>query len=873
MAMKSKPFYEFGAFRLDPEEASLRRDGRPVPLKPKVFETLLVLVENRGRLLDKETLMRRLWQDTYVEEANLAVNVSQLRKALGQAEGGTQFIETVPRRGYRFVADVQEVWPEEAAIVINEYTSARITIEEAEGTGGPVKEVRRQARPPARVRPAVIAAALALILAAAGLWLYWQAYNLRQAREAVARVEEMVREERYFDAYNLAISAKPHLSDDPALARLLPMITDELSVVTEPAGAQVYLKRVNQGEPGRAQPRQLAGTTPVTGLKVARGDYILEVEKEGYAPVRRIVSSALGRVERSILGPAELRREVRMVETGSGALTILFDADAPIQIQAKLVAAAEAPERMVLVPGGDYRLVSYGKLTAATVRLDDYFIDRFEVTNAEYREFIAAGGYWRREFWKQPFRKDGRELSWEETMRQFKDRTGLDGPRSWSNQDFPEGKGQHPVTDVTWYEAAAYAEFRGKQLPTVFQWEKAARDGAYTHTHGFLMPWGLKRANERLSDRANFLGSGTVPVDSLESGMSPYGCYHMAGNVAEWCRNPQPSGFTTAGGSWQGPFYIFANFGTHDPFYSAGGTGFRCVITSPRAAGDQGAMTLEPGEEVPAYRPTSAAEAQSMLRHYQYDRTSLDSQVVEVEEKEAWRREKISYAGAGGERAFAYLYLPKNTRLPVPAIHYVPTDSAYYGLTVPEEVEAHAAPYIKAGRALFAVVLKGYKERPWPANHRAPKRDSVAYREMVVNWAVDHRRGLDYLATRTEVDSGKIAGFAVSVNNRKLALIAAEPRYAAVILLGAGLLRSWAGMIAEADGANFAPHIDAPKLMIHGRYDEAIPYKTEGEPLYRLLREPKRMILFDQGHVPSLELTVPAINTWLDETLGPVRRE
>ena len=871
MAMKSKPFYEFGAFRLDPEEASLLRDGKPVPLKPKVFETLLVLVENHGRLLDKETLMRQLWQDTYVEEANLAVNVSQLRKALGQAEGGPQFIETVPRRGYRFVADVQEVWPEEAAIVINEYTSARITIEEEESKGGAAEVVRRQGRSPVRFRPAFLVAVVALVLAAAGLWLYWQAYNLRRAREAIAQVDGLVREERYFDAYDLAIRTKPYLPDDPALARLLPMITDELSVVTEPEGAQVYLKRVSHGESNWT--RQLAGTTPISGLKVARGDYILEIEKEGYAPIRRIVSSALGRMERSILGPAELRREVRLVEAASGEPTILFDADAPLQVRVKLVAAAEAPERMVFVPGGDYRLVSYGKLTAATVRLDDYFIDRFEVTNAEYKEFIAAGGYRRREFWTQPFRKDGRELSWEEAMRQFKDRTGLDGPRRWSNQNFPEGKGQHPVTDVTWYEAAAYAEFRGKQLPTVFQWEKAARDAAYTHTHYFVMPWGLNRANERLRDRANFLADGTVPVDSMESGMSPYGCYHMAGNVAEWCRNPQPSGFTTAGGSWQDPFYIFANFGTHDPFYSADNTGFRCVITSPRAAGNQGDMALAPSEEVPSYRPTSGAEAQAMLRHYQYDRTPLEAQVVEVEEKEAWRREKIFYAGAGGERAFAYLYLPKNTPPPLQVIHYVPTDAAYYGLTVPEEVEAHAAPYIKAGRALFAVVLKGYKERPWPANHQAPKRDSVAYREVVVNWAIDHRRGLDYLATRAEVDSGKIACFGVSVNNRKLALIAAESRYAAVILMGAGLLRSWAGMIAEANGVNFAPHIAAPKLMIHGRYDEAIPYRTEGEPLYRLLREPKRLLLFDQGHVPALELSVPALNSWLDETLGPVRRE
>jgi pimeloyl-ACP methyl ester carboxylesterase len=284
-------------------------------------------------------------------------------------------------------------------------------------------------------------------------------------------------------------------------------------------------------------------------------------------------------------------------------------------------------------------------------------------------------------------------------------------------------------------------------------------------------------------------------------------------------------------------------------------------------------MPLNPAEEVPTYTPTTEAQFQAMLRHYQYDQTPLDARIEEVEETEAWHREKITYAGAGGERAFAWLYLPRNTQGPVQVIHYVPTDSAFYGLTVPEEVEAHAAPYIKAGRAVFAVVLRGYRERPRPPDSPSPKRDSVKYREQVIDWATDHRRGLDYLATRSEIDSGRIACFGVSVNTRKLTLIAVETRYRSIILMGAGLMKAWANMIAEANGANFAPHIRAPKLMIQGRYDEAIPFRTEAEPLYKLLGEPKELVLLDQGHVPALDVSAPIINGWLDKTLGPVRRE
>jgi serine/threonine-protein kinase len=101
--------YEFGPFRLDPAERLLLRGGQPVALTPKAFDLLVHLVERPGRLVEKQALMAALWPDAVVEEANLAYNVSALRKALGDGQEGEQFIQTVPTRGYRFVAPVREV--------------------------------------------------------------------------------------------------------------------------------------------------------------------------------------------------------------------------------------------------------------------------------------------------------------------------------------------------------------------------------------------------------------------------------------------------------------------------------------------------------------------------------------------------------------------------------------------------------------------------------------------------------------------------------------------------------------------------------------------------------------------------------------------
>jgi DNA-binding winged helix-turn-helix (wHTH) protein/TolB-like protein/Tfp pilus assembly protein PilF len=99
--------YEFGRFRLNSAERVLLRDGEPVALTPKVFDILVVLVENGGRVVEKDDLMKRVWPNTFVEEGNLTQNVSLLRKALGETPNGVQFVETVPRRGYRFVGAVQ----------------------------------------------------------------------------------------------------------------------------------------------------------------------------------------------------------------------------------------------------------------------------------------------------------------------------------------------------------------------------------------------------------------------------------------------------------------------------------------------------------------------------------------------------------------------------------------------------------------------------------------------------------------------------------------------------------------------------------------------------------------------------------------------
>ena len=126
MSSRVKQLYEFGPFRLDPAEHTLLREGQPIPLRPKVFDILLVLVENHGHLVEKEVLMSSVWTEQFVEEGNINKNISMLRRALCEGGNGQQFIETVPKRGYRFIAEVRKVYAEDTTELVPQTQTAAV---------------------------------------------------------------------------------------------------------------------------------------------------------------------------------------------------------------------------------------------------------------------------------------------------------------------------------------------------------------------------------------------------------------------------------------------------------------------------------------------------------------------------------------------------------------------------------------------------------------------------------------------------------------------------------------------------------------------------------------------------------------------------
>jgi len=177
MGEQSKRFYEFGRFRIDMAQRLLHRDREIVPLTPKVFDMLLALVENSGQVVSKDSMMKRVWPDSFVEEGNLTQNISLLRKALGEGQNGDQYIETVARRGYRFIAPVRELYNDDvdanADAIANNSTALPARASETtvrsdvrKVTPGPFE----QATVAVNRRPRIVLASLfVVLLAAAGI--------------------------------------------------------------------------------------------------------------------------------------------------------------------------------------------------------------------------------------------------------------------------------------------------------------------------------------------------------------------------------------------------------------------------------------------------------------------------------------------------------------------------------------------------------------------------------------------------------------------------------------------------------------------------------------------------------------------------------
>jgi tRNA A-37 threonylcarbamoyl transferase component Bud32 len=682
----------------------------------------------------------------------------------------------------------------------------------------------------------VALATIGVALLGLGGWLGWRAMQRADARASLPEIVGLLEAGRYVDAYDRAVAVERWIPGDSILAALMDRASDLYRIESDPAGARATVERFDPESPQGTTPTFL-GTTPLERVRLPRADHRLVLTLENHHPVETILST-------------ELLRE----------FTPMGVSVAPLEFP--LSPSSEVPDGMVPVPGGDYLLSSPDAPTTLSASLEPFAIDRTEVPNEAYRAFLTDGGYEEERWWP------GVPV---ELRRTLVDRTGLPGPRGWSRGEFPDGADRRPVAEVTWWEAQAYCLWAGGRLPTVFEWEKTARAGIRAR-EGVAMPWGIQSTTAGGSSRANFNSDGPVAVDAFPFGVSLFGAYGMAGNVSEWTLNRYGDGHAVTGGSWQGPSYLYTEYASEPPGFTSPGLGFRCARSE--GSGDQGGWPIDLDVQAPEYDPVDRATFQGLLDFYRYDPVPPRPRVSEVVETDGWTRERIWIDGAEGDSVLLYFWAPRAAEPPYQTMVFVPGSSVFITETLPNDVEWTIGPAIQAGRAAVAVVMQGMLERslPWEAIDPAPP--SVGFRDLMVRHATELRLAIDYAASREDVDEERLAYVATSWGaGSRLPFAVVDDRYRAVVLIGAGIDERIKPTLPEADNVNFAPYIDVPTLMINGSNDEEHPWLSRAEPLWELLSEPKELVLAEgAGHMPPAEVRIPAINRFLDRTLGPVSR-
>jgi eukaryotic-like serine/threonine-protein kinase len=661
-------------------------------------------------------------------------------------------------------------------------------------------------------RLAIPAAAILLLLGFLGARLYQHSSRVRWVREqAIPEISRSLDSGDLRAAFRLMRRAEAVLPNDSTLRQIHDNSSLPTSFSTNPPGAEVWATGY---APDDNEWLRL-GTTPFTTKELLWGDYRFRIVKPGF---------------QIILGAGEVH----------GGTTLEFDLDAEGAI----------PPEMVRVPGGT---VSIPGLDDA--KLSAFLIDRNEITNRQFKEFIDRGGYQKREYWKQDFVKNGRKLSWEEAMQLFRDSTGRPGPSTWELGEYPQGHDEYPVNGVSWYEAAAYAEFAGKQLPTIYHWEQAASPGFFSD----------------ITQLSNFSGAGPARVGSYK-GIGAFGTFDMAGNVKEWCWNEIGGQRYIRGGAWNEPEYMFSGLDARLPWDRSPQNGFRCVRYDVRKESRLQAPVTTTIRDFSKEKPVPDEVFRLYRSLYAYDPTNLDSRVEGIDEENSyWKREKLSFATAyGNERVAGYLYLPKHATPPYQTIIYAhPGMSTRLPSLQPAE-ERFFDFLVKSGRAFLVPVLKGQYQRRYVTPPAGPN----AWRDRLILESKDFRRSIDYLVSRPDVDRSRIGVYGLSRGACLLPVLAVgEQRLKAAVLVSVGL--GFDRDLPETDPFNFLPRFQVPTLAVNGRSDFFFPLETSLRPWFRVLGAPekdKRQVFWDGGHGEgdSKKVIREALD-WFDRYLGPMK--
>ncbi len=697
---------------------------------------------------------------------------------------------------------------------------------------------------------------IALAVLLGGAFVSYEVWRSRQAHDAersaaIEKVEALVHEDRYGEAFTLARQwvMEDARKEDAALQALWDQIVTPGTPLVADSGVTVSFKAYDDGNGAWIT----AGVSPIeTPLDLPRDIVRLRLEKRGYRTAELVVANP---------GPSIRTAEVVpfMLVPGVAPLPLVLAEDGKLDDDMVFVPATDMP---VFFGGwtpslqGDHRF-----------EVPAFSISRFEVTNAEFKEFVDAGGYTDPTFWEGLTYRDGsRALTREEARARFVDRTGRPGPADWALSSFGKGDANLPVGGVSWYEAVAYARFRQLSLPTIHHWVRAS----------FGPFEGVFVTAPMVAGASHFLANGPIEAHS-PLGLGPWGTFNTAGNVREWLWNAVGEEIAAVGGSWRDYSQTYQLMQAARPMDRLPELGFRLMKSfGPVDPQLLAPITLPFDPEFARRQPVSDDAFEAM--RFQYSaatRTPLNVTVERVEESDTWTLDEVVLSFGKNDSFTLYIALPRGTRKKFQPILFGPPGDAFAFARSNRNVVDQlltADVIVNGGRALIIPIWAGtYQRVPDPTQDTAARAELL--RMAPVRWHEDMMTTLAYLGTRADMDLDRVGFVGISSGAWLVAppILAVDGRVKAAVLMGAGL--SMGRIHPMADAVNYAPRIHCPVLMINGRYDNVFPYELSQARLFDLLGSPpdaKKHILHDVGHFAyPRNQTAREVSDWFDAHLGP----
>ena len=499
------------------------------------------------------------------------------------------------------------------------------------------------------------------------------------------------------------------------------------------------------------------------------------------------------------------------------------------------------PPNFVLKKAGENQFMNFpGVYFGDDISWPAFGISKYEVTNHEYKKFVDDGGYLNPDFWDFPIKVGRIEYNYEKTIKKFTDKFGRYGPSNWRYGQFPKNEENYPVTNISWFEARAYAKYKKLDLPNVFQWLHAAGLSGFTT----LTEVNLSNFNSNKLNEVNY---------SIQNNLLP----NIAGNAREWVNNPNGEDkYSILGGAYMDNTYTFNSYYSLSPFDRSNGNGLRLVKNFTNDKSQDSIKINFVKRNFDLENDVSNEVFEYYKSQFDYKKYPLEVNTSEIGHKfEGYTIEKFEMETPykSDEKLYGYISYSNKFKNKLKPILHFPSARSLFAYDDSWFVNSSIDEFKHFLDEGYSMVMPVYHST-WSRKHTIDSwwpNESDDYKQTIIKIGKDYKRVIDYIESKEIFDISKLSyvGFSwgsVSSNY----LLAIDNRVKSAMISAGGLMLQKSKK--EIEPHIFLRRINIPILHIVGTLDGIFEYEESFLPWNKLIGTPekdKKIIVIDgAGH-------------------------